>query len=219
LAPGTYTINANDIEVGDLTYSAGNPSRSASITAGEETVLSFTYELQEGEDPSVFNRQQTERLEGTWEFTYTIIDTFTDTYTLADVEEDSDRPGVFNIFGINEFGGPVIAGYDPDNENFNLFDPGSIINQLFVFDFQPNSNSQVRGCYYLISGDDISDCYSMTGSRISPSSLSEATHVKGAQQATVDMNSLEAARAVATSLRFTTTTDMEDHNRLRTLLR
>ena len=56
-----------------------------------------------------FNRQQTERLIGTWVFSYTIISNFSDTYRLSDVRESSSTPGEWNIFGTDQFDNLVIA--------------------------------------------------------------------------------------------------------------
>ena len=119
-----------------------------------------------------FNRQQTERLVGTWVFSYTIISEFTDTYRLSDVRESSNNPGEWFIGGTNRFGGLVTAGYSPRLEMFALLDPGTIIDQFFTFDFV--GSNTVSGCYYQVrkSNDSISRCYDMTGVRTSSSTLS-----------------------------------------------
>ena len=119
-----------------------------------------------------FNRQQTERLIGTWVFSYTIISDFSNTYRLSDVLESSSTPGEWNIFGTDQFDNLVIAGYSPDLEGFSLLDPGTIIDLLFIFDFV--GSNTVSGCYYQVrkSNDSISRCYPMTGARTSSSTLS-----------------------------------------------
>ena len=119
-----------------------------------------------------FNRQQTERLIGTWVFSYTIISDFSNTYRLSDVRESSSTPGEWNIFGTDQFGNLVIAKYSPDFENFSLLNPGTIIDLFFTFDFV--GSNTVSGCYYQVrkSNDSISRCYDMTGVRTSSSTLS-----------------------------------------------
>ena len=119
-----------------------------------------------------FNQQQTERLIGTWVFTYTIINEFTDTYTLNDVKEKSSRPGEWNILGTNRFGNLVIAGYSPRLEMFSLLDPGTIIDRFFTFDFV--GSNTISGCYYQVlnSNDSFSRCYPLTGVRTSSSTSS-----------------------------------------------
>ena len=94
-----------------------------------------------------FNQQQTERLTGTWVFSYTIGSSeFTQTYRLSDVEESPTMPGEWNIFGTDQFGGLVIAGYSPSLEMFSLLDEGIIlIDRFFTFDFV--GSNTVSGCY------------------------------------------------------------------------
>ena len=120
-----------------------------------------------------FNRQQTERLIGTWIFSYSIGSfDFSDTYRLSDVRESSNNPGEWFISGTNRFGGLVVAGYSPRLEMFSLLDPGTIIDLFFTFDFV--GSNTVSGCYYQISksDDSFSRCYDMTGVRTSSSTLS-----------------------------------------------
>ena len=120
-----------------------------------------------------FNQLQTERLIGTWEFSYTIISRFTNTYRLSDVQGSSITPGEWNIFGTDEFGDLVIAGYSPDLEAFSLLDPGTIINRFFTFDFV--GSNTVSGCYYQIVDGSLSRCYDMTGVRTSSTALTRLT--------------------------------------------
>ena len=122
-----------------------------------------------------FNQLQTERLIGTWEFSYTLISEFTDTYRLNDVRESSITPGEWNIFGTNQFGGLVIALYSPDLGMFSLLDPGTLIHQFFTFDFV--GSNTVSGCYYQVdvADDSFSGCYDMTGVRTSSTALTSLT--------------------------------------------
>ena len=119
-----------------------------------------------------FNRQQTERLIGTWVFSY-FSGVVSDTYKLSDVQESSSTPGEWNIFGTDQFDNLVIAGYRPDRElPFFLYDFGKFINKYFTFDFV--GSNTVSGCYkQKREYYPITQCFSMTGVvRTSSSTLS-----------------------------------------------
>ncbi|GGR32582.1 hypothetical protein GCM10008957_48840 [Deinococcus ruber] len=66
-----------------------------------------------------YNQQQTERLYGSWNFTYTIINTYTDTYKLSTLNASSVTPGDYFLAGINLYGSSVIAGYDSKYSTFS----------------------------------------------------------------------------------------------------
>ena len=121
------------------------------------------------------NQLQIERLIGTWEFSYTLISEFTDTYRLNDVRESSITPGEWVIFGTNQFGGLVLALYSPDLGMFSLLDQGILIHQFFTFDFV--GSNTVSGCYYQVdvADDSFSRCFDMTGVRTSSTALTSLT--------------------------------------------
>jgi len=132
-------------------------------------------------DPTVFppagasfNQQQTERLYGTWNFTYTLDTTYTDGYRLSTLNASTSVPGDYFLSGTNDFGGLVIAGYDSTYKTFSLYDPGSTYDQFYIFDF--NGQNTVNGCYYLIelSTNRMTDCFTMNGIRSSLSTASVA---------------------------------------------
>ena len=120
------------------------------------------------------NRQQTERIIGTWVFSYSIGSSdFSNTYRLSDdVRESSSTPGRWYIHGTDEYGDLVLAGYSPRLEEFSLLDPGITIDLFFTFNFV--GSNTVAGCFYLHYKDDgsLSRCYPMTGVRTSSSTLS-----------------------------------------------
>ena len=119
-----------------------------------------------------FNQLQTERLIGTWEFSY--LSAFTDTYRLNDVRESSITPGEWIITGTDQFGGLVIAGYSPLLGMFTLLNPGTLFNEFFTFDFV--GSNTVSGCYYQVDFDySLSRCFDMTGVRTSSTALTSLT--------------------------------------------
>ena len=160
---GTYYYGACVDPVSGESATGNNCSRAVTVTVASST-------------NKPFNQLQTERLIGTWVFSYTIISEFTNTYRLSDVQESPITPGEWNIFGTDQFGDLVIAGYSPDFEFFSLFDPGIIIDQFFTFDFV--GSNTVSGCYYQIDVEDdsFSSCYDMTGVRTNSTALTRLTH-------------------------------------------
>lgn len=120
-----------------------------------------------------YNKCQTERLQGTWSFSFTITDTFTRKYTLTTVEENSDDPGEYQIWGTNEEGTPVLGGYVPTQKKFLLIDmmiaEDSTLTNIFTFEFE--GDNTVVGCYDAIidEGEPSQKCFSMRGTRISRS--------------------------------------------------
>jgi len=121
-----------------------------------------------------YNQQQTERLYGSWKFTYTLDTTYTDGYRLGTLNASTSTPGDYFLSGTNDVGGPVVAGYDSTYKTFSLYDPGSTYDQFYIFDF--NGQNMVSGCYYLIelSTNRMTDCFAMNGVRSSLSTASVA---------------------------------------------
>ena len=120
---------------------------------------------------------------GTWQFTFRIAVTFTDTYRLSRVDSST---GIPLIFGADEYGNPVTAGRirdlvpsSPLPYEFALLAPGISICNFYLFN-KTGSNS-VSGVYYLIRDGDcdvsvgLSNPYSMTGTRISLATQADRT--------------------------------------------
>ena len=124
-----------------------------------------------------FTQLQTERLIGTWQFTFTIISQFMDTFRLYDVQPSPDTPGVWNIFGVDQFNGSVIAGYSPILGEFSLLNSGITIDEFFTFDF--TGTHTVSGCYYQSSpgSNSLGTCFPMTGVRISTSAITSTADI------------------------------------------
>ena len=89
-------------------------------SAGSSNGITFTITA-----PST-NQTQTQRLFGTWLFSYTIgTAPFSDTYRRNDVEASTTTSGEWVIYGKNEFNGLVVAQYAPTLDEFVLYDPGT----------------------------------------------------------------------------------------------
>ena len=106
---------------------------------------------------------------GTWTFIYTIISTFSDTYQLFGLSPTAGSSGNYLVYGRDSTGGMVSGDYSSTANNWAILDQGSIIDKLYIFTF--SSNNAVSGCYYQISppgSSNISQCYSMSGTRTPP---------------------------------------------------
>jgi len=114
-----------------------------------------------------YNECQTRRLQGTWSFTYTDGNTTTTRiYVLTEVRESTSSPGKYFLIGTNEEGELIIGSYHAEDDIFSLLDPISDTDdRFFMFDFA--SEDTVVGCFYLITGDNASDCHDLTGTRTS----------------------------------------------------
>src|SRR5262249_20688450 len=108
-----------------------------------------------------------------------------------DVRASTTSPGEWVVFGTDQFGLPVIAGYSASVSKFLLLNPGDIIDQAFVFDFTgPDS---VTGCHYQYPPGQVNldRCHNMTGTRPRPNPLildlanadEGALQTKGSKQA------------------------------------
>ncbi|MFB9991160.1 hypothetical protein ACFFLM_04065 [Deinococcus oregonensis] len=110
------------------------------------------------------NQQQTERLYGSWNFNYSIINNYTSSYQLKTLQKSNGTEDYY-LAGTNEYGGVVVAGFHPSTQRFSLLDPGSSADFFYTFDF--TGSNTVTGCFYLVVNDELSDCYSMNGNRYS----------------------------------------------------
>jgi hypothetical protein len=117
-----------------------------------------------------YNEEQSRRLAGTWTFSYRILNDFkTSSYNLdlVTVEELTTKPGKYAIWGTDEYGELVIAGYNPEYDDFSLLDSSGDIDNWFFFSF--TSEDTVSGCYFqksnTVENSEFSECYKMTGIR------------------------------------------------------
>jgi hypothetical protein len=103
------TIAESD-EVFKLTIS--NP-QGANFPPGMTEITAIKTILNDDSPSMSYNEEQTRRLIGEWTFIFTIISTFTDTYSLYDVVESTSTPGEYNILGTDQYGNYVIGAYLP----------------------------------------------------------------------------------------------------------
>ena len=187
---GTYYYGACVDPVSGESDTGNNCSSAVTVTVASSTDKSF-------------NQLQTERLIGTWAFSYTIVSEWTDTYRLNDVRESSITPGEWIITGTDQYDDLVIAGYSPSLGMFSLLDPGITIDQFFTFDFV--GSSTVSGCYYQVDKDDNSPsrCYPMTGVRTSPSTLSSLTRaLPNTTAAHAELGEIEEAKKLGIEMQI-----------------
>ena len=122
-----------------------------------------------------WSRPNIERFRGTWQFTYTKDGAaITDTFVLNIVVEQDAAPGEWGIGGIQDDGTLAVLLYSRDLDGYGLV--SDVLGEpegLYFFNL--TSPTTVSGCYYQIEGDDVSDCFPMTGVRTSSAALSGLT--------------------------------------------
>jgi serine protease len=109
------------------------------------------------------NRLKTAQLVGAWGISYTIISTFTDNFIFNEVRESPTKPGVYNVWGFNQYDSVALGGWDPDFEQFSILAPGIQFDDFYWFSMPiPSSMS---GCYYLAFRNPtrLSNCYALNG--------------------------------------------------------
>jgi alpha/beta superfamily hydrolase len=178
LSPGLYTAEVSPqngvagvglVEVYEHPTYPGNGEKSSSSGGNTTPVVDSCSTASSG--TTLYNKCQTERLIGAWNFTYKMVSTsFTDSFTLpasglkgplstADGEE-------YQINGTDKNGNQDVgARYSISLKKFTLLNQGLTINEFFVFDLTADNSSISSGCYYLIdkSTEKWSDCYSLSG--------------------------------------------------------
>lgn len=160
------------------------------------------------------SRSNLNDLLGTWQFRYTIVSTFTNTYRLSQVDTSTETP---LIIGTDEYGNPIVGGriqdISPGNTlpyEFGLLEPSDfLICRLFFFD--KTGTNRVEGVYFQTdvrngecgtAASDISRPYPMTGTR-----TSRATSGMQEQSLTRD-TALEQLDAELQSFEEATTLDL-----------
>ena len=187
---GTYYYGACVDPVSGESDTGNNCSSAVTVTVASSTDKSF-------------NQLQTERLIGTWVFSYTIVSEFTQTYRLNDARESPITPGEWIIAGTDQYDNLVIAGYSPSLGMFLLFDPSITIDRFFTFDFV--GSNTVSGCYYQVDKDDnsFSRCYDMTGVRTSSSTLSSLKRAQpNTTAAHAELGEIEEAKKVGIEMQI-----------------
>ena len=119
-----------------------------------------------------WSRPNIERFRGTWQFTYTKDGAaITDTFVLSIIIEQPDAPGEWVIGGLQDDGEIAVLFYSRGLDSYVL----GTDEYEGLYSFSLTSPTTVSGCYYQIEGDDVSDCFPMTGVRTSSAALSGLT--------------------------------------------
>jgi hypothetical protein len=105
------------------------------------------------------------KLAGTWTFVYTLsTSTFTDTCVLDTIlTSDPNSEGGLFVLGTDEYGGTIAGSHFPDSGFFMVLDPGTIIDQVYIFDISGNNTTDGQYMLYSHSREEWSNLYSMNG--------------------------------------------------------
>jgi hypothetical protein len=137
---------------------------------------------------------KTQLLKGRWHLVYTIgSSTFTDDYSLTTIPGLKNAQGGYYISGTNQYGGPVAAAYWPTNGFWALLDPGSIIDQFYVF-YTDGHSILSNSCYYLIippGSANLSRCYPLSGTKMSAATSNQAQDASGSRLHADDARTME----------------------------
>ncbi len=164
----TITGGSGGAGDGSITYSVaantGQSSRSGTITISGQN-YSQDFQVSQAAQTASSSKQKAEKILGNWTFTYTIVSTWHDKFSLTRVYQDPENPAQWYAVGTDEYGYTVVAGWGDSVNLYMLLDSSLGMDQVYTFDFTgPNT---VAGCYYLMPGDDpdFSNCYPLTGIR------------------------------------------------------
>ncbi len=170
----TITAGGSGTGNGSVTYSVaantGQSSRSGTITVSGQS-YSADFQVNQAVQSAPTSKERAEKILGSWTFTYTILSVWTDKYSLTYVKESTTTPGQYLAWGVDEYGNPVAAQWFDDTQYYMLVDLGTIIDQIYTFNF--TGTNTVSGCYYQhrISDDSLSKCYALTGVRTATSPI------------------------------------------------
>jgi hypothetical protein len=172
----TFTDNSNGIVSFVINGVSGSRAITRQIFGSQQPSV----------DPNLAKTQQL--VGGTWSYTYRIISTFTDRYVFTSlVSSTPDSSGNYFVSGTGEFGNLAVGGYNVTSRFWAVLAKGSIIDEFYTFTF--SDNNTVSGCYYQINppgSTNLSNCYSLVGTRSPPKAL---------PQSAADRMQLEAAKA------------------------
>jgi hypothetical protein len=139
---------------------------------------------------------KTQLLQGHWHFIYSILNvTFTNDYTLTTIPGTRNSQGGYFISGTGEFGDPVVAAYYPQDGNWSLLDPGTIIDRFYVF-YTDGATILPNSCYYQIDPPgslNFSRCYALSGAKTGPAAAVRALQDSSLKIAKEDAEHVEQA--------------------------
>ena len=162
---GTLTLivmSVDTITIGDYSFdiyvtdSAGDSSNRLSGTFRITSAANTIYD-------------KTLILRGNWHFVYAIGSAvFTDDYSLSTMSTGTNPEGGYSIYGHDQHGNLVSATYWPVSGYWTLLDPGSIIDQFYIF-YTDGNTILPNSCYYQItnSTEQWSRCYPLSGNKTS----------------------------------------------------
>lgn len=113
---------------------------------------------------------------GTWTLTFTILSTWTNTYSFTSVDATPDATGDYSVHGSDPYGHYVWGTYYGKYGDWGIID-SSIFFDLF-YNFTFIDNDHLSGCYYQVTPPgsfNFGQCYRMTGVRTSRSFASSAS--------------------------------------------
>jgi hypothetical protein len=177
---GTFTVQFSDINNGSISYSIHGESGSKQITR-----QLFAGGPSQPPPPPVTNdrRDRTERLiGGTWSMVYTLITTWIDRFTFTTMAPPTSD-GDYLAVGTDQYGGAIGGGWVQDLGSWLVVNPGSIIDEIFNFDF--SDLNHVSGCYYQMKppgSGNLTQCVRFTGTR-SPAKSFTLDLTPGAREA------------------------------------
>jgi len=171
---GSYSLDVPLDAAGQVTlfaFADGHFPFKTTLASGGRFDIRMTVASQPA--PANANRDKTAQLiGGTWTYTYTIISTFSDSYTFSRIDDTPDSDGDYIALGTNSFGRAVGGGYVASLNQWLVVAPGSIIDQVYTFTLSGNNNAS--GCYFQMNppgSGNLSRCYTMTGFRSPPKSM------------------------------------------------
>jgi len=171
---GTYSLDVRLDSAGQVTlFALAEGHFPFKVVLGGGGHYDIVLQSASSAGPANPNRDKTSQLlGGTWTYTYTILSTFSDSYTFTNVSGTPDKDGNYFASGTTPSGRLVVGGYVAASGQWAVLSQGIIIDQFYTFTF--GSNNNVSGCYYQVNppgSGNLSRCYPMTGFRSPPKSM------------------------------------------------
>ena len=144
--------------------------RSYGVETSDVSIVGMSVNIKERvtRDPLL---AEAELLLGRWRLSYTVLPfEYSHTYTLNNIPGTTNDQGGYYVYGTDILGNEVIADYDPEQERWTLLDSSGLIDISFVFYTDGNTILE-NSCSYQVEDGSFSECYTLSGSKISFSTL------------------------------------------------